>query len=241
MFLGNLGDNVLSAEELDALLADEDEQKTPAASEETEQNSSEQHKSVDTTKAFARRLAEEKAKVVNEERENIAKSLGYDSFEELQKSRERKRYEDAGLDPEDVSPIVEQLVQERINNDPRMKELEQFRAQRVQEFGRQELAEISKLTGGKITSFEQLPPEVIDLWKKKGSLKSAYLELKGEELILETRGAQSKGSTGHLTEVTGNAGVPTTKRSLTVDEKKMWKFFNPNMTDEELNKVMVDK
>lgn len=239
MFLDNeLGANDLSVEELETLFTDENEQKSPAASEETKSGTSED---VSTTKAFAKRLAEEKAKVVNEERENIAKSLGYNSFDELQKSRERKRYEDAGLDPEDVSPIVEQLVNERINNDPRMKELEQYRAQRVQEFGRQELAEISKLTGGKITSLEQLPPEVIDLWKKKGSLKSAYLELKGEELILAARSEQSKGSTGHLTQVGGNASVPSTKRHLTAEEKKMWQFFNPNMTEEELGKVMVDK
>ena len=239
---GQNGANELSVEELEALFTDNSEQQSPAVDEGTESNSSDDNKKdVSQTKAFAKRLAEEKAKVVNEERENIAKSLGFNSYEELQKSRERKRYEEAGLDPEDVSPIVEAMVKERIDNDPRMKELERYRALQVEEFGKKELAEITKLTDGKITSFEQLPPEVLELWKTKGSLKSAFLELKGEELILETRSAQSRGSTSHLNHVTGNAGVPTNQRHLTSKEKEIWKLFNPGMSDEELNKQLVNK
>ena len=242
MFDNSNGVEELSTEELEALFVDE-EQQSPAADEGTESGTSDEtsKKDVSQTKAFAKRLAEEKAKVVNEEREKIAKSLGFNSYEELQKSREREHYEKAGLDPEDVSPVVEAIVQERINNDPRMKELEKYREQRIQDFAKKELAEITKLTDGKITRLEQLPTEVIDLWKKKGSLKSAFLELKGEEIILETRSAQSKGSTSHLNSVGGNAGVPNTQRHLTAQEKQMWKFFNPSMTDEELNKKLVNK
>jgi hypothetical protein len=239
----NFGVNTLSTDELEALFVDEGAQQSPAVEDGTESNSSDDtdKKDVSQTKAFAKRLAEEKAKVVNEERENIAKSLGFNSFEELQKSREQKHYEKAGLDPAEVSPVVEAIVQERINSDPRMKELERYRALQVQEFGRKELAEITKLTGGEITSLEQLSPDVIDLWKKKGSLKSAFLELKGEELILKSRSAQSKGSTSHLNNVTGNAGTNNSQRHLTAQERQMWRFFNPQISDEELDKKMVDK
>ena len=230
-----------SLKELEALFSDDVQQEnSPTATDDTEPGKVES-KPVDQTKAFAKRLAEEKAKAVNEERESIAKSLGYNSFDELQKSRERKTFEDKGLDPDEVSPIVEELVNQRINNDPRMKELEAYRAKQVEEFGKRELADITKLTGGEITKLEQLPKEVIDLWKTKGSLKAAYLELKGEELILKARNEQNKGSTSHLSSAAGTAGADGKTRPLTQEEKKLWKFFNPNMTDEELNKKLVSK
>lgn len=229
-------------EELEALFNSDVEQEDapPAETETKPDESGEQTKSVDQTKAFAKRLKESTDKARNEEREAIAKELGFNSYEELQKSRERKVYEDKGLDPDEVSPIVEELVKKRLDSDPRMQELAAFKAKQVEEFGKKELAEITKLTGGEITTLEQLPRDVIDLWKKKGSLKAAYLELKGEELILKARSEQSKGSTAHLNGVNGSTGGTGDKRPLTAKEREVWKLFNPRMTNEELNKVLVD-
>lgn len=232
------GVDELSYEEIKGLFEDDNQQESPTAQQE---ETNQQPDDVSQTKAFAKRLKESTDKVRVEEREAIAKSLGYNSYEELQKSNERKTYESHGLDPDEVAPIVDEMVEQRLASDPRMKELERFRAKQVEEFGKKELAEITKLTNGEITKFEQLPKEVVDLWKQKGSLKAAYLELKGEELILKARSEQSKGSTAHLANVTGQGGNEVDKRPLTQEEKKMWKFFNPSMTDEELNKKMVDK
>lgn len=235
------GVNDASLKELEDLFSDEFEQETPPVNDGTNPEPSDEQKDVSQTKAFAKRLAEEKAKVVNAERENIAKELGFNSYEELQKNRELKLYEEKGLDHEEISPLVDELVEQKLNSDPRMKELEQFRAKQVEEFGKKELAEITKLTDGEITTLEQIPREVIELWKKKGSLKAAYLELKGEELILKARSGQSKGSTGHLNTPAGSNNSANEKRHLTAEEKKMWKLFNPSLTDEELNKKLVDK
>ena len=77
------------------------------------------------------------------------------------------------------------------------------------------------------------------MWTKKGSLKAAYLELEGEKLITKIRSEQSKGSTTHLVSPSGTKS-DTTKRLLTADEKKVWRQFNPRMTEEELNKITVD-
>jgi vacuolar-type H+-ATPase subunit H len=158
----------------------------------------------------------------------------------MQKNREEKVLEEKGLDPTQASEAIDELVKKRIESDPRMKELEEFKKQRIKEFGEKELAEISKLTNGEITKFSQLSKEVIDLWTKKGSLKAAYLELEGEKLITKIRSEQSKGTTSHLSNPSGPTGSNGTKRSLTAEEKKVWKKFNPHMTDEELNKIMVD-
>lgn len=236
------GVNDVTLKELEDLFNDDVEQEqSPTANETTNPDPSDQQKDVSQTKAFAKRLAEEKTKVANEERDKIAKELGYASYEELQKSKEKRLYEEKGLDHEEISPLVNEIVEQKLKSDPRMKELEQFRAKQVEEFAKRELAEITKLTDGEVTELKQLPKEVIELWQKKGSLKAAYLELKGEELILRARSGQSKGSTAHLNQPSGSNAETSAKRHLTADEKRMWKFFNPSLTDEELNKKLVDK
>lgn len=243
------GANEFTAEELEELFREEFEQETPPAdetvsqqSEQTDADTSEGDKkdTSDTTKAFAKRLKESTEKARREERENIAKSLGYESYDDMQKKRENKLYEDKGLDPEDVSPIVDEIVKQRLQNDPRMQELETLRTKQLQEFGRKELEEIKKLTNGEITSLAQLPKEVIDLWKTKGSLKSAYLELEGEKLINKIRGEQSRGSTNHLQNPTGATPQQQKTRPLTAEEKAIWRQIHPHMSEEELNKKQVN-
>lgn len=242
MDLENFGVKDATLKELEDLFnVDDEQEQSPTANDNTNPEPSDEQKDVSQTKAFARRLAEEKSKVVNEEREKIAKELGFTSYEELQKSKEKQLYEEKGLDHEEISPLVNELVEQKLNSDPRMKELEQFRAKQVEEFAKKELAEITKLTDGEITDLKQLPIDVIELWKKKGSLKAAYLELKGEELILKARSGQNKGSTTHLNTPSGSNSEAGPKRHLTAEEKRMWKLFNPSLTDEELNRKLVDK
>lgn len=237
------GVNEFTAAELEELFSDDIQSESQQAKEETnpQQDAKEETVSteIDKTKAFAKRLKESTDKARHEEREEIAKSLGYTSYDELIKSRENKVLEDKGLDPTQASEAIDELVKQRLESDPRIKELEEFRKQRVKEFGEKELAEISKLTNGEITKFNQLSKEVIDLWTKKGSLKAAYLELEGEKLITKIRSEQSKGSTAHLISPSGTKS-DTTKRLLNADEKKVWRQFNPRMTEEELNKITVD-
>ena len=243
------GVNELTAEELEELLNSEFEQNPPAANNEgnSEEGNNNDPKAgdnkgtnVDTTKAFAARLRESTDKARREERENIAKSLGYESYDAMLKEKENKILKDGGLNPEDVSPVVDQIVNERLKNDPRLVELEELKKVRAREFAKEELAKITELTGGEITTLSQLSPEVIDLWKKKGSLKAAFMEVEGEKLINKIRSGQSKGSTDHLTNPSGSNPGKTTKRHLTAEEKQRWKFFNPNMSDEDLNKKLID-
>lgn len=245
------GVNEFTAAELEELFSDEfQSEPLPTNGETNPQNKTDDEgdkhledneplEDVDKTKAFAKRLKESTDKARKDEREAIAKSLGFSSYDELQKSRETKLLEEKGLDPEQASDAIDELVKKRLENDPRMKELDELRKLRIKEFGEKELAEISKLTGGEITKFSQLSKEVIDLWTKKGSLKAAYMELEGEKLITKIRSEQSKGTTSHLANPS-NSKQPSNKRFLTDAEKKVWRQFNPRMTDEELNKITVD-
>lgn len=251
---GIFGDDVFSPEEIAELLnglTDEDDtppqnvEQQPAAEVETAKPETEEKpvedNKVDTTKAFAKRLKESTDKARLEEREALAKSFGYESYENMMSERQKKIIEDNGLDPDEVSPIIDKLVKEKLDNDPRMKELAELRKKQVEEFGKKELADITQLTGGAITKLEQVPKDVIELWKTKGSLKAAYIELHGEELIMKARSEQSKGSTAHLSTPEGNTQFLKNTRPLTQQERDNYKFFNPLMTNEELDKIRVKK
>ena len=252
------GANEFTIEELEELFNGDIQQETPPANDETDPQSDAQTETdkttdsetddkkvesnnVEQTKAFAKRLKESTDKARNEEREAIAKSFGYESYEAMMQERQKKLIEDKGLDPADVSPIVDELVKQRINEDPRMKELEGFRKQSLAEYGKRELNEISKLTGGQITRFDQLPKAVIDSWRQKGSLVAAYMELEGANLINRLRSEQSKGTTNHMSTPNANTPPPSNTRPLNEEEKRMWKLFNPGISDEELNKKTVNK
>lgn len=241
------GANGFSMDELDDLFKAENQQETPPAEDTTGQQDTppvaeqnDEKKDVTQTQAFAHRLKEEKEKARKEAREEIAAALGYESYEALQKQRENKLLEDKGFDPEQVSPLVDELVKKRLEEDPRMQELAEFKKQQAQEFAKRELSEISKLTGVQYTSLDQLPQDVIESWKKTGNLKQSYISLHGEELIMRARSANQRGTTEHLQNPAGQAPTGTSKRPLTEDEKKVWRFFNPSMSEEELNKKTVD-
>ena len=124
-----------------------------------------------------------------------------------------------------------------------MQELEGYRQRQAEEWAKKELAELKTLTGGKITKLDDVPKDVLELWKTKGSLKGAYLELKGEELIREMQkgvaGEQNRNSTGHLQSSRGSTSPQKAEnvRPLTQKEKDVYKLFNPDVTDEELSKM----
>lgn len=209
-------------------------------------NGQQTEKPVTETQAFARRLKEEKEKARNEERESIAKSLGYESYAAMQKSREEDLLKERGLDPEDVSPVVEQLVEKRLAEDPRLKELDSYRQERVTAWAQKELKELKELTGGKIGKIEDVPANVLELWKTKGSLKAAYLELCGETLIKEIQSGiaseQNRSTTSHLKSPGGTpVSLVDGKRPLTTKERKIYKMFNPGVTDEQLSKMFKDE
>lgn len=243
------GANEYTIEELEELFNDT-QPETPPVEEKVPQSDAQPEtvveeksatKNVEQTKAFAHRLKESTDKARRDEREAIAKSFGYDSYDDMVRQRESKLITDKGLDPEEVSPVLDELVKQRLDNDPRMKELEDLRKRNLVEFGKKELAEISELTGGQITRIDQLSREVVEEWKKSGSLTDAYLKLEGKNLISRLRNENKKGSTNHLSTPGSSNPAPSNKRLLTNEEKQMWKLFNPGISDEELNKKTTDK
>lgn len=242
MFEFTLGANDLSDEDIESFLAD-NEPVSPTGEENNSQvDEGVQKSDPTTTQTFARRLKEATTKARAEERNSLAKEFGYNSYEEMQKAKENDLLEKHGIDDDDTKKVIDELVNKRIAEDPRFKELEEFRQKKMQDWAQKELTELKELTGGEIKNFEDVPEDVIELWKTKGSLKGAYLELKGEDLIKKTRlqslNEQNKGITSHLNNPQGSPTIKTNnERPFTQQEKDLYKMFNPNVTDEELNKM----
>lgn len=196
---------------------------------------------VETTKAFAKRLSERTTKAVAEEREAIAHQMGYASYDEMIKSRERQTLEDQGLDPDQVVPVVDKLVEERLKSNPVMQELNELRAQKLKSYADSQLQELTELTQGKITSLSQVPKNVLELWKTTGSLTDAYMQVYGKDLLIAARSAQSRGNTNHMsTPDAGNDSAQTNMRHLTPEEKLIWKAAFPKMTQQELDTQLVE-
>lgn len=237
------GANDLTEKELEELFGKEDEQATPPAQEGAPQETPPASEPEDVTKTqtFARRLKEEKEKARKEARDEIAAALGYESYEALQKSKENKLLEDKGLDPEQVSPIVDELVQKRLKEDPRMQELEMLKQKQIEDFATKQLEDVNKLAGTSYKSIDELPSDVIEDWRKSGNLKKSYIALHGEELIVKARSSASKGTTAHMQTPAGTTAPSTSnKRPLTDEEKAVWRLFNPGISEDELNKKTAD-
>ena len=205
-----------------------EKQEQKSAENTQESKKSDEEKKSDA-KAFSIRL--------NEEREKIAKEAGYESYEDMRKQREKKKLEDKGLDPDVASPVLEDLVKQRLEQEV-LKKKEQERE--FKEWCDKEVKQLSTLTDGKIKSLSDVPQDVVKLSETTGSLKSAYLQLHGEELIaqikLKQTSQESKGTTDHLAQIKDGVSASGKTRPLTPEERKAYKMIIRNITDEELDK-----
>lgn len=253
----NKGVKDTSVEDLEALLnADEEDPSpdpeqdatpatSPVASDPKAQEDQKPAKESET-QAFARRLRESTEKARREEREAIAKQLGKSSFEELMKERETKTFEDKGLDPEVAKEVFEKMYEERVQADPRFKELDEYRAAKAKEWGETQMKELSKLTGGKISKIDQLDEATLTRAQKEGSFVSAYMALHGAELVEEMRlngiAKQQQNTTSHLANP-ANQQPETKFRDPSPAEKSIlaqFAQFSPEM-EKNLDKIKYQK
>ena len=192
------------------------------------------------TQAVSKRINEVRSKTERDTQEKIAKDLGYESYAAMMEAKQKKIVKDAGLDDEVVNNVVNQLVEEKLAGDPRLKKLQEYEERDKATFVKKQLSEVNKLSGQNYTSIDQLPPETLELWGKTGDLKQAFLATHGEELILKgtVSSRAAGGSLGHLASV-GGSGTATKMRKLTEEEKDLYRSINPDITEEELSKKMT--
>lgn len=222
--------------DIDDLFRDDEQ----PVSDSSDQTSDTTNNDTDMTKAVSERINVVRRKTEKETQDRIAKDLGYESYEDLQKAKEKKLIKDAGLDEDDISGVVEQIVNKRIAEDPRMKKLEEYEAQEKNKFVTSQLDEINKLIGNNTyKSVEELPKDTLKLWETTGNLKQAFLATQGESLLVKSRSSQMNGSTNHLADPS-NGTTGKKARHLNEEEKAIWRSVMPDITEEELSKKTVD-
>jgi len=225
----------------------DDKQTVPPVTPPTEPAKDDKNEKVE--QIVARRLKEETSKLKSSERDAVAIENGYKSYADMQEQLAKKAKEQEaellkakGLDNEETLKTIDELVAKRLANSATTGELEELRQLKADMWIKNELEEVKKLTGGDIKEVNQLTKEEVDLAKKLGSLKAAYLQLHGEELLVKARAGLSKGTTSHLGTPPGSPGSLTeTKRPMTAKERDVYKLFNPDTKDEDLDKKLVDK
>lgn len=216
--------------------------KDPVEDQETNQTNTTDDKTVEEqekqemTKGVSKRINEVRHKTEIETEDRIAKQLGYDSYDALLKSKEKEMLQEAGVDNDEVSAMVEKLVEERLKRDPRLKKLEEIESLEKTKFVEAQLNAINQFSDNKYTSVDELPKEVLSIWEKTGDLKQAYLAVKGEELLLKNKSSSLNGSTNHLANP-GSVGGSSKTRLLTAEEKEIYRsvlgdFYN----EEEISK-----
>lgn len=185
------------------------------------------------TLAMTKRINEVKAKTEKEAQDKVAKELGYDSYAEMKKAQEADLLRKHGYNPEDLEEVIEPLLQKRLADDPRFKQLEALQAREREAYIAAQLAAINETTGQQL-KMADLPQATLDLWAKGIELEQAYYATHGKTIITKGVNKENNGSMGHLANGSGAGHVKT--RRLTEEEKALYRTINPYITEEELSK-----
>lgn len=125
-------------------------------------------------KAYSERLKKDREKIRLEERENLAKSFGYDSWDAYIDASTNNKLLDSGLDPESVRPVLKDLLK----NDPEYIEAMKYKAEKEelekQIFVNTSLQELNKKFGTNFKDVDELDAETVKLWNSGVPLDKAY-------------------------------------------------------------------
>lgn len=182
------------------------------------------------TKQFSKRI--------KEEREKLAKQLGFESYDSAIKGATRKVITDAGYDPDDddFKQAVEAAVKQRIETDPELTEqrrlIAELKAKETKIWEANQLELLEKEYGVKLKSISDVDVKVKDLMAKGLDLVDAYF-------IVNKAKLKTKQQTGkeHLhPEGAGAAkGASDGKVIITQDDiTRFREYSNGNETDEEI-------
>lgn len=194
-------------------------------------------------KAYSERLKKDREKIRNEERENLAKSFGYNTWNEYLDATTNNKLLDNGLDPDSVRPVLKDLIK----NDPEYVEAMKYKAEKeeleLKLFANNSLQELNNTFGTNYKSIDDLDPDTIDMWNKGTSLTKAYAAnnwVKIQESAIKKATKNSDNGKGHLKDTTGSTQKTETKNyskeeldvfglfGISADKANAWKKSHEN-------------
>lgn len=187
----------------------------------------------DSTKAYSERLNKDRERIRNEERENIAKSFGYETWAEYIDAHTDSSLLEKGLDPDQIKPIIK----EAIKNDPDYIEAMKIKQEKEQLEAKiwadSEIKRLNEKFGTKIKSVDEFDQEVLSMWKSGVPLEKAYAANHYEELqsiAIKKSKAQNDGKQ-HLKD--SNDGNAESTKTISSEQLKFFRALNPNASDDD--------
>lgn len=180
---------------------------------------------VDQTKAFATRLKEEKAKAKLEAKEEIAKSFGFSNWQEYADSMTNKSLLEKGLDPEEVRPVIKDLLK----NDPEYIEAMKYKAEKEELekeiFASNSIQDLNAKFGTSFKSVNELDEETIKMWNNGVPLDKAYAANNWNKIVESAvKKVSMDNGKSHLKTVTGSSEQKSGKQ-ISTDEIQVAKMF----------------
>lgn len=184
------------------------------------------------TKQFAKRL--------KEERDKVAKQLGFESFDEAMKGNTRKTISEAGYDPDDpdFKKAVEAAVKEKLETDPELvaqkTALAELKAKEAMEWEKTQLASLESEYGVKLKSLSDVDAKVKELMAKGLDLTDAYYIVNKSKL--KTKASNQTGK-DHLNPDVNSSSKGASDGKIVVtqsDIERFREFSNGNETDDEI-------
>ena len=182
---------------------------------------------VDQTQAFAKRLKEEKAKARLEERQAIAESFGYNSWQEYADAQTNNKILDKGMDPDSVRDILKDLIYTNPEYVEAMKYKKEKEELEKEIFASNSIKKLNETYGTSYSSVNELDAETVRMWNEGTPLEKAFAANNMSTLIDNAvKKAISSRDNGksHLTNVSGSAEQSKT-REATSDELRVAKAF----------------
>ena len=182
---------------------------------------------VDQTKMFAKRLKEETEKVRLRERENIAQSFGYNSWDEYMNAQTDNNLLDKGLDPESVRPVIKDLIK----NDPEYIEAMKYKREKEELekelFASNSLQALNNKFGTNYKSVDELDAETIKDWNNGTPLEKAFAANNYSLLVdmaVKKASVTKDNGKSHLKTVTGSS-AQTSAREVSKGELDVARMF----------------
>lgn len=197
---------------------------TPAVDEET------------ITKIVSKRINA----IRDKDRAELAKAMGYDSWEAALNTGLDKKLLDAGIDPTVGKPIID----DAIKTHPEVVRARELIAEAERAKAEAELMKLNAKYGINITSIDELDADTKSLMEKGISLDKAYVAAHYDELASGKKptvdpAAITKKSTSHLTPLPGSGGVPVEPVVVTKEQISQIRKYMPNASDDKVKEFLA--
>lgn len=183
---------------------------------------------VDQTKAFATRLKQEKAKVEQQVKEQIAEQFGYESWKDYTEAMTNNKLLDKGLDPESVRPVIKDLIKE----DPEYIEAMKYKAEKealeMEVFANNSIRDLNEKYGTNFKSVNELDEDTVKMWNAGTPLEKAYAANNLTAIVdAAVKKAATKHDTGkeHLKELNGAHTETVQKKTASKEQMDIFGAF----------------